>query len=153
MKNKLYTHDEATLIAGSLEEILEEYDICVPSAEDDEREEDNMIGLYGSTYSDFVDRIEDIVIDFAIRTSENKNSKEIYSDNWIEQYARSVMQTFEGLLVYNRITVPPKASGSFGIFGEDRKNAELYLDVTFRALREKAMRCDEIVTQVFSGNI
>ena len=40
------------------EEVLDRYQIHVPSPEDDEREEDNMVGLYGSTYSDLLDEVE-----------------------------------------------------------------------------------------------
>ena len=61
--NKLYTRDYALLIMEQFEDVLSKYDICVPSDEDDEREEDDMIGLYGSTYSDLIDVIERIIID------------------------------------------------------------------------------------------
>lgn len=61
--NKLYTRDYALLIMEQFEAVLSKYDICVPSDEDDEREEDDMIGLYGSTYSDLIDVVERIVID------------------------------------------------------------------------------------------
>lgn len=61
--NKLYTRGYALLIMEQFEAVLSKYDICVPSDEDDEREEDDMIGLYGSTYSDLIDVVESIVID------------------------------------------------------------------------------------------
>ena len=44
----IYTRDEAGLIVEKFEDILSQYDIRIPSSEDDEREEDNMVGLYGS---------------------------------------------------------------------------------------------------------
>ena len=39
------------------------YNIHVPSPEDDEREPDDLIGLYGSTYSELLDDIESRLID------------------------------------------------------------------------------------------
>lgn len=54
----IYTHDEAARIVEFFEDILSMYDIRVPSPEDDEREEDNMVGLYGSTYSSLLDDVE-----------------------------------------------------------------------------------------------
>lgn len=55
----IYTHDEAMLILDMFEDVLSEYDISVPSDEDDEREESNMVGLYGSTYSNLFDKVEE----------------------------------------------------------------------------------------------
>lgn len=55
----IYTHDEAMLILDMFKDVLSEYDISVPSDEDDEREESNMVGLYGSTYSDLFDKVEE----------------------------------------------------------------------------------------------
>lgn len=52
MSSTIYTHDEAMLIVEMFEDILSEYNIHIPSPEDDEREPDNMVGLYGYTYSD-----------------------------------------------------------------------------------------------------
>ena len=60
---KIYTHDEAARILDAFEEVLSRYDIHIPSPEDDEREPDNMVGLYGSTYSDLMDDIEGMLID------------------------------------------------------------------------------------------
>jgi len=63
VSNKIFTHDEAMLIVEMFEDILSEYDISIPSPEDDEREPDNMVGLYGSTYSDLLDSVEDKLIE------------------------------------------------------------------------------------------
>lgn len=63
MEGKIYTHDEAMLIVEMFEDVLSAYDISVPSPEDDEREPDNMVGLYGSTYSDLLDSVEDRLIE------------------------------------------------------------------------------------------
>ena len=54
----IYTYDEAMLIVEMFEDVLSKYNISIPSDEDDEREEDNMVGLYGSTYSDLFDSVE-----------------------------------------------------------------------------------------------
>ena len=55
----IYTRDEAGLIVEKFEDILSQYDIRIPSPEDDEREEDNMVGLYGSVYSALLGSIEE----------------------------------------------------------------------------------------------
>ena len=70
-KNTIYTHDEAMLIIERFENILSQYGIHVPSPEDDEREEDNMVGLYGSTYSDLLDEIERGILDILSRHSDS----------------------------------------------------------------------------------
>ena len=59
MNKIIYTHDEAMLIVEMFEDILRQYNIRVPSPEDDEREADNEAALYGSTYSDLLDCVED----------------------------------------------------------------------------------------------
>lgn len=59
----IYTHDEAARLVELFEDVLSRYDIHVPSPEDDEREEDNEVGLYGSTYSDLLDEVEERLIE------------------------------------------------------------------------------------------
>lgn len=71
MEDKIYTHDEAMLIVEMFEDVLSAYDISVPSPEDDEREPDNMIGLYGSTYSDLLDLVEDKLIEILSKHEQN----------------------------------------------------------------------------------
>lgn len=56
--NKIFTRDEAMQIIELFEDVLSEYNIKVPSPEDDEREPDNDAGLYGSTYGDLLDGVE-----------------------------------------------------------------------------------------------
>jgi hypothetical protein len=58
-ENKIYTHDEAMLITEIFEDVLDEYDITVPSPEDDDKEDDNEAKLYGSVYSDILDSVEE----------------------------------------------------------------------------------------------
>lgn len=68
---KIYTHDEAMLIIEMFENILSEHNISVPSPEDDDREPDNMVGLYGTTYSDLLDDVEGHIIDILNRYKDN----------------------------------------------------------------------------------
>ena len=63
----IYTHDEAMIIVEMFEDVLSKYNISVPSDEDDEREEDNMVGLYGSTYSDLFDSVEENICSILAR--------------------------------------------------------------------------------------
>lgn len=67
----IYTHDEAMLLIDLFEDVLSRYDIHVPSPEDDEREPDNMVGLYGSVYSDLLDNVESKLIDLVDRAKAN----------------------------------------------------------------------------------
>ena len=61
MSKKIYTRSEAADIIDLFEDVLAEYNIHVPSPEDDEREEDNMVGLYGSTYYGLLDSVEEAI--------------------------------------------------------------------------------------------
>ena len=63
----IYTHDKAMLIVEMFEDVLSKYNISIPSDEDDEREEDNMVGLYGSTYSDLFDSVEENICSLLAR--------------------------------------------------------------------------------------
>lgn len=67
----IYTHDEAYIILDMFEDVLSRYDIKVPSPEDDDREEDNMVGLYGSVYSELLDSVEDKLVELL----ERRNNK------------------------------------------------------------------------------
>lgn len=58
----IYTHDEAMLIVEMFEDVLDTYNIKVPSPEDDEREPDNEAKLYGSVCSDLLDNVEESLI-------------------------------------------------------------------------------------------
>lgn len=60
---KIHTHDEAARIVDAFEEVLSRYNIHVPSPGDDDRDEDNMVGLYGSTYGDLLDYVESKLVD------------------------------------------------------------------------------------------
>lgn len=63
MKNRIYTHDEATRILECFESVLEANGIVIPSPEDDDKEPDNCATLYGSVYSDLMDDVENILIE------------------------------------------------------------------------------------------
>lgn len=57
-KAAIYTRDEAARIIEMFEDILVENGISVPSPEDDDRDPDDKLGLYGSVYSDLLDDVE-----------------------------------------------------------------------------------------------
>ena len=63
----IYTHDEAMLIVELFEDVLSRYNTSVPSDEDDERGEDNMVGLYGSTYANLLDSVEENICSILAR--------------------------------------------------------------------------------------
>lgn len=78
MGNKIYSRDEAMLIIEMFEDILIQHNIKIPSPEDDDREPDNDVGLYGSTYSDLLDDIEDKLIEILERHT--TDSEVIYDE-------------------------------------------------------------------------
>ena len=59
----VFTHDEAARIVEAFEDVLEHYEVTLPSDEDDERDETNTARLYGSTYSELLDYIEYLLIE------------------------------------------------------------------------------------------
>lgn len=77
MKDKIYTRNVAADIIEAFENILIENNICVPSPEDDERDEDNMIGLYGSVYYDLLDAVETRLVDIL---NQNASGAEVVSN-------------------------------------------------------------------------
>lgn len=56
---KIYTRDEAVALLELFEDVLERYEIKVPSPEDAERAADNGAPLYGSVYLDLLDDVEE----------------------------------------------------------------------------------------------
>lgn len=79
MSNKIYTRSEAADIIELFENVLSAYNIHIPSPEDDEREEDNMFGLYGSTYYELLDSVEEAIISILKRKN---NRTEIITDEF-----------------------------------------------------------------------
>ena len=69
------THDEATRIVECFDEILCRYGIRVPSPEDDEREEGNDVALYGSTYGEILDEVENTLISLLSRAKQGEETK------------------------------------------------------------------------------
>lgn len=67
----IYTRDEAALIVEMFENVLDTYNIKVPSPEDDEREPDNEAKLYGSVYSDLLDNVEASLIELLEKHDED----------------------------------------------------------------------------------
>ena len=63
----IYTRDEAARIVEMFENILVENEISIPSPEDDDRDPDDKLGLYGSVYSDLLDGVENALISIIIR--------------------------------------------------------------------------------------
>lgn len=66
-EERIFTLDEAALIVDVFENMLEKYGMRLPSPEDDEREADNGAALYGSTYSDILDAVENALIGILAR--------------------------------------------------------------------------------------
>lgn len=61
---KVNTHNEANaLIERYIEPVLDKYGIVPHSPEDDERDEEDMGGLYGSAFSNVLDESENIIVD------------------------------------------------------------------------------------------
>lgn len=63
-KAAIYTRDEAARIIEMFEDILVANGISVPSPEDDDRDPDDKLGLYGSVYSDLLDDVEHRLVKF-----------------------------------------------------------------------------------------
>jgi hypothetical protein len=59
----IYTHDEAARIVEMFENVLDFYNIKIPSPDDEFREEDNDAKLYGSTYAALLDEVEDALME------------------------------------------------------------------------------------------
>lgn len=62
---KIYTHDVAAMLLELFEDLLEEKDIDIPCADDDEESErcenDNSARLYGTEYSTVMEDAEDLI--------------------------------------------------------------------------------------------
>lgn len=66
----IYTHNVVSDILEEFEDVLDKYDITVPSPEDEDREEDNFARLYGSVYSDLMDAVEHILLETFMKVKE-----------------------------------------------------------------------------------
>lgn len=135
MKKEIYTHNEAAMLIEILEDRLIAADIYVPSPEDDERDPDDMVGLYGTTYGDLLEDVENVVIEFTIKTSEGK-------DLSVDGYADKIINLYDELLRNNRIT-------GF-LLNDSGIKDDLVKDLT--QLKDESKNAGEIISQVFSGN-
>ena len=70
----IYTRDEAVLIVEMFENVLDTYNIKVPSPEDDEREPDNEAKLYGSVYSDLLTMSRRLLLSYSKSTMRTRKS-------------------------------------------------------------------------------
>lgn len=61
----IHTHNEASGIVELFDDVLIKHGISVPSPEDDDRDADDRLGLYGSVYSDLLDAVEERLIAMA----------------------------------------------------------------------------------------
>ena len=57
----IYSRDLAADMVNKFEDILLKYNVCIPSPEDSERDPEDMLGLYGSTYYGLLDDIESLL--------------------------------------------------------------------------------------------
>lgn len=73
----IFTHNEAAYIVECFDNVLTRYGIKVPSPEDNEREEDNQSGLYGSVYDELLEKTEWVIKDILKRKA---NGAEVVED-------------------------------------------------------------------------
>lgn len=99
----IYTLDEATRVADLLEDALVKYDISVPSPEDDDRDPDDDVGLYGSTYSDLVDDVEGTLISLLDQAAKDAQA---IDPNYVHAESGRIVAEFEDILEDNSIFVP-----------------------------------------------
>ena len=71
--NTIYTRNAAADIVGFIEDILISYGIKVPSPEDDERDSEDDLGFYGTTYSNILDEVEGMLIELLERAKPGVN--------------------------------------------------------------------------------
>lgn len=76
---KIYTQNEAANIVELFEDVLDRFDIVVPSEEDDDRSEDNDAKLYGMVYWDLLEAVQNKLITW---TAQVKNGAEVVTDEW-----------------------------------------------------------------------
>lgn len=70
----IYTRDEAASIVEMFEKVLLDNNISIPSPEDDERDPDDRLGLYGSTYYDLLDAVENRLLSIILRRGPHGDS-------------------------------------------------------------------------------
>ena len=76
----VYTHDEACAIVELFEDVLDEAEIMVP--DDDRTGDDGEAALYGTTYGNLVDSVEEALIRIVVRLKNGEDAKSyIFSGN------------------------------------------------------------------------
>jgi len=93
--NEETARELAFSIIGDFEELLAEYDIVIPSADREGREEEACI--YGTEYYLLEDAITDILVKGSRRTGKTAQAREL---------AFNILEEFEETLDYHRIKVP-----------------------------------------------
>lgn len=71
--NTIYTRNEAADIVEFIEDVLISHNIKVPSSEDDERDPEDDLGFYGTTYSNILDEVEGMLINILKRAKPRVN--------------------------------------------------------------------------------
>ncbi len=159
---KFYTRSEAAEIIELFEDILDQYDVSVPSPEDNERDKENMVGLYGSTYSDLLDSVESAIIDIA----EKSKTAEIVTDElndfddeedtiYTRSEAADIVALFENILDEHGISIPSPEDdergkdNSVGLFGSTYYDLLDNVESAIIDVAEKS-KTAEIVTDVFN---
>lgn len=86
-KKTMFTHDIAADIVNMFEDVLVKNNICVPSPDDEDRSEEDMIGLYGTTYYKLIDDTENILkeVRAKARTGEYDVVYDIYGGKCYEE--------------------------------------------------------------------
>ena len=131
MANTIYTHDMAMDILEIFENMLDRFDISIPSedpGEQKEREENGGARIYGTEYSDLHDEVESLLI----ATLEDKGVKLVTGEygpredaedpeDEAEDDAESGSEYIVSLAVDGRLDVTVKADS----FDDAREKAEL----------------------------
>lgn len=104
---RFYVSDKAKEIVELFEDVLDKYNIYIPSEEDDQREPNNEAKLYGMVYWELIEEVEKCLTspwEYIIDGLRNKNEKERFwadTDNQIctvdEGYANAVADFLEDI--------------------------------------------------------
>lgn len=142
MNNKtIYTHNEAADLVELFEDILIGYKICVPSYEDDERDPEDMVGLYGSTYYDLLDGVEACVIDYIDTVHKGGARSDVFS--------KDIVDLFDELIADCRIKLPPREWGPYGFLAPELKSLYESVQSYLEDLQERAKHAEDFVYYVF----
>lgn len=80
-KKIIYTHDIAAGIVDKFEDVLVENNISVPSPDDDDRSDEDKLGLYGLTYHRLVEDVEAELVELIAKArNSNEDAYDVISD-------------------------------------------------------------------------